>query len=73
MDNREQNLLKRFKKQKTGFSREELKSLSNRIAEEYYKLSDPEDIPRQMEYLAQVLHNEKKIIEHGSDSQAYSY
>jgi hypothetical protein len=72
MKNWKNDLLKQFKEQQTRFSEDELKGLMQRLPEEYYKLSDPEDILQNLVYLDLILHNEKNKIVYQSDIETFA-
>jgi L-serine dehydratase len=70
--NWQNDLLKQFKKQQTRFREDELKGLLHRLPEEYYKLSDPDDLLQNMKYLDLILHNEKNKIVYQSDIETFA-
>ena len=72
MKNWKNDLLKQFTEQQTKFSEDELKGLMQRLPEEYYKLSDPDDILQNLKYLDLILHNEKNKIVYQSDIETFT-
>jgi L-serine dehydratase len=72
MKNWKNDLLKKFTEQQTRFSEDELKGLMQRLPEEYYILSDPNDILQNLKYLDLILHNEKNKIVYHSDIETFA-
>lgn len=72
MNNWQNDLLKQFKKQQTRFNEDELKGLIQRLPQEYFKLSDPDDILQNLKYLDFILHNEKSKIVYQSDIETFA-
>lgn len=60
MKNYENNLLEHFKQQQTKFTEEELQQLIQRLPEDYYRLSDFDDILESLKALDSIL-NKKQI------------
>lgn len=72
MKNWQNDRLKQLKKQQTRFSEDELKELMQRLPQEYYQLSDPDDILQNLKYLDLILHNEKNKIVYRSDIETFA-
>ncbi|MGD2091177.1 MAG: L-serine ammonia-lyase, iron-sulfur-dependent, subunit alpha [Candidatus Aminicenantes bacterium] len=72
MKNWQNDLVKQFREQQTKFNEDELKGLMQRLPEEYYKLSDPDDILQNLKYLGLILHNEKNKIVYQSDIETFA-
>ncbi len=72
MKNWENDILKKFTEQQTRFSEDELKGLMQRLPQEYYKLSDPDDLLQNLTYLGLILHNEKNKIIYQSDIETFA-